>query len=398
MPEHQQRRKKYKKAFDMNFNVKPIFVTAFVLLSFRALAHQDVVYSVNKGNIHLQYLSGWGQLEVGNKIRIFVELSDKLIKAKFPNSEQLYIYFGHDYTKSDTTYYALGYGQFSFWDYEKYKSSNDVKANGLKIFIRDRDFDIKKMLLLINSGFSNIDFIKTNQSEYIIKTRYYNADTLNSIQFSQVAKYLSSSDNTVEKLLGEKYYRNIEKSKEESDIDYYFQNNKFHFYNTRKPEEEWSQSQGKYVVTKTFGEDILIIDNIFEIFGSIYDGHFVFINDSTFYFIPQLKDKIRGPFKIDNVRVGRPPIDKYYHESRPIEKFTLFIDKYRSYGKALFIPDSNLLVSNYDKLETDFIKSLFRKAADKEVKGSPNKTVIILLSLLGVCLVTIIWLVRRQRK
>lgn len=346
----------------------------------------------------MQYLSGWRELEVGNKIRIFLELSEKLIREKFPDSEQLYIYFGHDYTKRDTSYYALGYGQFSFWDYGKHKTSKDVKTSGLKILIRDRDFDIKKMLNLVNSAFSNITFIKSNQSEYIIKTRYFNADTLKSIQFSQVAKYLSSSDTAIEKLLKDKYYRNIEKAKEESDIDYYFQNNKFHFYNTRKPEEEWSQSQEKYVVAKTFGEDILTTDNIFEIFGSIYDGHFVFINDSVFYFIPQLKHPVRGPFKIDSIEAGRRPVFKYYHEYEPIEKFILFVDGYRNINKVLFIPDSNLVVSNYDSLENDFIKSLLRKTDNKKIGSKPGKTVIILLTLLGLCFVTIIWLIRRQRK
>jgi hypothetical protein len=389
---------KSKKKVSPDLLVNKSVLIAFVLLSFRSLAHQDVVYSVNKGNVHLQYLSGWGQLEVGNKIRIFLELSDKLIKEKFLNSEQLYIYFGHDYTKSDTSYYALGYGQFSFWDYKKYKTSNDVKANGLKILIRDRDFDIKKMLLLVNSALSNIAFIKNNQSEYIIKTRYSNADTLNSIPFSQVSKYLSSSDATVEKLLKEKYYRNIKKAKKESDIDYYFQNNKFHFYNTRKPEEEWSQTQGKNVVTKTFGEDILTTDNIFEIFGSINDGHFVFINDSTFYFMPQFKDTVRGPFTIDSIRAGRPPITKYYHEYRPIEKFILFIDNYSDYEKALFVPDSNFLVSSYDQIENNFVNSLFKKTDNKKIVSKPGKTVIILMTLLGLCFVTIIWLVRRQKK
>lgn len=253
------------------------------------------------------------------------------------------------------------------------------------------------MLQLVNSGFANIDFIKSNQSEYIIKTRYYNADTLKSIQFNQVAKYLSTSDATIEKLLQEKHYRNGEKAKEERDIDYYFQDNKFHFYNTRKPEEEWSESQGKYVVSKTFGEDILTTDNIFEIFGSVYDGHFVFINDSTFYFIPQLKGPIRGPFKIDSIAAGRPPITKYYHEYRPSEKFILFIDNYKSDEKALFIPDSNFLVSNYDKIENDFINGLLKKTDNPKIKNSPSKTTIILTVLLVLCLLTIIWLGRRQK-
>jgi hypothetical protein len=377
--------------------MKKIFLIVFVLISFSSFAYQDIVYSVNRGNIHLQYFTAWGELEISNKIIIFLQLSEKLIKDKFSNPDQLYIYFNHDYSKSRTTYYALSYGQFSFWDSEKYKTSKDIKANGLKIIIRDRDFDIKKMLLLVNSALINSAFVKNNQSKFIINTENYNPDTLNSIQFSQVAKYLTSSDSTVENLMKEKCYRNIKKTKEENEIDYYFQNNKFHFYNTRKSKEEWSQSQGRYVVTKTFGEDILTTDNIFEIFGSISHGHFIFINDSTFYFIPQLKDIIRGPFKIDNTRPGRPPIT-YYHEYKPIEKFILYTFSYRNNEKALFVPDSNFLVSNYDKIENNLINSLFKKKDNKEINSKPNKTVIILLTVLGLCFITIIRLVNLQRK
>jgi len=185
---------------------------------------------------------------------------------------------------------------------------------------------------------------------------------------------------------------------ENRDIDYYFQNNQFHFYNTREPEEEWSPTQGKSIVIKTFGEDILTVGDIYEIFGSIRDGHFIFINDSTFYFAPQLKDKIRGPFKIENVRAGRPPILKYYHEYRPIERFTLFIDNYSSYDKALFIPDSNLLISHYDSLENNFISDFFKKIDHKKMHNSLNKRIPVLSILLGLCFVLIIWLIRRPRQ
>src|SRR5687768_39581 len=149
--------------------MKSRFLIAIIFWSSSAFAHQDKIYSVNKGNVHLQYLSGWGGLEIDNKIKIFIEICDKLVKGKFGNSDQLYIYFGHDYTKRDNSHYALGYGQFSFWDYEKYKSSIDITAGGIKVFIRDKDFDIKRMLLLVNSAFSNIDFLKRNQSKYHIE-------------------------------------------------------------------------------------------------------------------------------------------------------------------------------------------------------------------------------------
>ena len=95
------------------------------------------------------------------------------------------------------------------------------------------------------------------------------------------------------------------------------------------------------------------------------------------------------------MRAGRPPITKYYHEYNPVEKFILFIDNYSNYEKVLFVPDSNFVVSNYDQIENDFINSLFKKTDGQKIKSSPGKTVIILLMLLGLCLATIIWLVRR---
>ena len=124
----------------MNLHMKPIYVIAFVLMPFSTLANMSITYSENKGNIHLEYQSGGGPLEIGNKIRIFLELSDKLIKDKFANSEQLYIYFARNYTKTDTSYYALGYGQFSYWDFKKNKTSKDVIAKGIKIIVRDERF------------------------------------------------------------------------------------------------------------------------------------------------------------------------------------------------------------------------------------------------------------------
>ena len=151
------------------------------------------------------------------------------------------------------------------------------------------------------------------------------------------------------------------------------------------------------MISKTFGERILTLDNIFEIFGSIYDGHFVFINASTFYYIPQLKDKVLGPYKIDSIVAGRR-VRQYYHENGHIEKFTLFIDNYINSSKVLFIPDNNLLVSNYDKFEDSFINGLLKKTDVKKTNGIKNKSVIILLALLGFSIAQIIWLFLRQRK
>lgn len=365
-----------------------------LLLSNRSSAHQDFILPFCKGNVHLESISGWVNMEIHQKVVIFVQLADKLVSGKFKNSEEIFIDFRHDYTKSDTSYYALGYGEFSYWDAERYRNANETHAKGLKVIIKDRDFDIKRVLLLLNFAIVNSDFVKANQSEYVIETRYRKeGDTLNSIRFDLVEKYYSTQDTFVDNLLKrEKIYRPLLKVKEARDIDYYFQDNKYHFYNTREPDEEWSDSLNKLVVVKTFGEDILTVNNVFEIVGEIRDGHLIFIDDSTFYYIPEYKDKVYGPYKIDSVQAGRRPIRTFQNDYR---KFYFYIDDHNSYRKVLFIPDSNLVVSNYGHFEDSLINYL---AADNgKTKSDQDNILLLSLTILELCLGVILLLSSKNR-
>ena len=362
-----------------------------------------MIFSVNKGNVHVKYLSGWQQFEIGYKVNILLELTDKLVRTKGYTSDNIYIYFEHDYTKSQKPYLALGYGDFSYMNYEEDKPSINVKKTGIKIIIRDRDLDTKKILTLINSALDNVTYINKNQKQLIIDLNLSingvdQYDTLISISANKVNKYQSSTDTTINRLLNEKIYRNLKKTNKNRAIDYYFQNDQFHFYNTREHDKEWSQETREYVETKTYGEDILIVDNVHEIFGSFNDGHFIFTNDSVFYYIPQLKDKVSGPFKVDSVKVGRRPILKYYHEYSPVNRFTLFVDNYQNYNKAIFFPDSNLVISNFDKIENDFINNLLKAQTNNNEPNKTDSKLIIILIFFALSIATNIWLSLKKRK
>ncbi|MEO8147541.1 MAG: hypothetical protein ABI723_07890 [Bacteroidia bacterium] len=390
--------------------MRKTLLIVFTFVCTATYAHEDIRISINKGNVHFEYLMGWEQFEINHKIDILLELSTKLLISKGYNATPFYIYFRHDYTKRDTSYYALGFGEFSYWDYEKTKSK-DIVTTGLKLIIRDRGFDIKEMLNLINSALMNINIIKANQKQLIIDLHsndngVLQYDTLYTISSDLVKKFLNSKDTTIERLMNEKIYRNYKPIRSGVDtIDYYFQNDKFHFYDTR--DEEWVA--GDYVKNQNYGKNILDVNNILEIFGSDNDGHFVFIDDSTFYYLPLNGDKFRGPFKVDSVRAGRPPTRKYYHENQPINRFTLFFDNYRFYNKALFFPDSNLVISNFDKIEDDLINKLIGKedikweehtsnTRPKKEDDKNNVAHFILLTILAVSIVLNLYLLSRKRK
>lgn len=337
-----------------------------------------------------------------NKVNILLELSERLINTKKYNKEEIYIYFNHDYTKRDTTYFALGYGQFEYWDWEHSKSSKETISNGLKLVIRDRDLDIPQLLNLINSAFQNIEYIKTKQKQLIIDRHsttngIAQYDTLSSVSSSIIKSYSSTVDSLVKELISEKTYRRLKRTDESGVIDYYFKDNQFHIYGTRDPEREWYQEQSEYY-SKKFGQDILVVDNILEIFGSYNDGHFVFVNDSVFYFIPQLQDKISGPFLVDSIRAGRPPVEKFYHEYSPIDRYTLFFDNYRGYKKAIFFPDSNVLVSNFDNIENKFITGLLQDQQTHIEVNSTNAKFLILLGALILSVLLNFWFWTNRQK
>jgi|GEM_PF-1423062 len=381
-----------------------IFIAILLFISSFTYAHQDFIWLINRKNIHFSYKTGWDEFEINEKVDILLHLLAKLVETKDHNHEQIYIYFNHNYTNRDSSYLALGYSPFTYReDYEKGKPTKEITTTGLKLVINERDFDIKELLNLVNSAFENVNFIKTNQEELIIDKHYIKNgvpqyDTLFSILPIHISKYLASSDTTIDQLINEKTYRHLKKVERSREIDYYYKNNKFHFYNTREPNTKWSKELEKHVVTNSYGEDILVVENIHEIIGNFNDGHFVFINDSTFYYIPQLKDKVRGPFKVDDVVTGRQPIHEYYSEYMGSKRFNIFFYNYSGYNKTVFFPDSNLVISNYNKLEEDFINELFNKKKTSQPNITYNIKLSFLLLVLVLSIVLNVWFLMRNVK
>lgn len=339
--------------------MKRILFFLFVLHISFVFGHQDRIISIQKRNLYLQYLIGWEKQEFGKQVQIFGHLAEKLIQKKGFNDEKIFIYFDHNYTHSDTNYCVLSYGSFNFD-----QNGKNTEYTGLKLIIRDYRIDIEKTLNLLASSFTNLDNIKQNQHRLLVDLHMMvngenQFDTLYTIPSTQVEKYAQKHDVLVQELVSKKTYSDLLGPDTLWNADYYYQNNKYHFYNTRNPETKYIPQKGRGVVVKTFGEDVLVVDNVLEICGEWNYGHFVFVNDSTFYYIPHLKDRVQGPFEVDSVLLGRPPVRKLSYDDYPLKKYTLHFYNYFNETKAVFLPDSNKVISNYQTVEAGFIKSLF---------------------------------------
>ncbi|MBK8345144.1 MAG: hypothetical protein IPL12_18775 [Bacteroidetes bacterium] len=147
-----------------------------------------------------------------------------------------------------------------------------------------------------------------------------------------------------------------------------------------KPLNSWNQKSDTTTFSNT-EQVILTVDNIYEIFGNYNDGFFIFIDDSSFYYIPQNMGIAKGMFVINGIRSGRRPLNEYDYQLSPFEHFILYFDSYRYQSEALFIPQRSIVISNYDKLEDDFIATLLPTNQLNEKNNSHKK-----LRIMGVCL------------
>ena len=363
----------------------------FTIFSFGSFAHEDHYVSYHKSNIYFQYRVGWEKMELDNKVNILIHLTEKLLVEKKIKDK---IYFNFAESHIDSAYCAVGFGKFV---YEDFRKNHRSEHNGLKINIVDNDIDIKELLNLVSVSFNNIQSIKRDQKQEIInlhlsingKDQY---DTLMSIPAKIVSKYKFTYDKFVEKIINLKTYSNLTGPETFWNLDYYYQNNKFHFYNTSESETKYNPRTGNDDIVKTFGEDILVVDNITETIGEWNYGHFVFINDSNFYYIPKLKSDVQGPFKLDSILFGRPPVRSLKYEHFGEGRFTMYFDNYLTITKALFIPEKKLLINNYHVLEGKSIQNYIKPDEAKKMKGNKEYTII---SIIGTfLLVSIILNVR----
>lgn len=326
-------------------------------------AHQDTQIAKRKKNVFMQYVVAFERQEYDEQCEILFYLTRKLVEERNYTGDVL-ISFDHDYLDWDSTYYALGFGDFKIlgWD----KGIQEFEGSGIKLIMQDSHIDIQKILTIIDNAISNVSKLKNEQKEHVHelmwivdgKSRY---DTLLSISAEKVAFYSTNISSVVERIVGQKTLREPENENRYSSLDYYYQNNQFHFYSSDNPSTVDPQFLGSRSgdTLKLYTDNLLVVNEISQIFGDSYYGQFVFINDSVFHYIKRKNNQVYGPFKVDSLILGRPPVHKWTRDFKPMLRYTLYFDSYKNYPvKALFVPDSNLLISNYHSIESEFVSNL----------------------------------------
>lgn len=352
--------------------MKTLLPVLFLFISSMIYAHQDITSSQNDGNLYLEHIMSFPKLEANNKVDIFYRLLDKLIKIKkYKTSCCLYFQY-IDANKKPSYTYTLGYGKADFVT----RAFEDKDIEGINLTVRTNDFDIKELLNLVNSAFENVELIKKSQKQIFIDLNMTSNgtpqfDTLNSIENNIIETYKQRNDSVVNQLIQEKTHKFLEKDYT-GELDYFYQNNQFHFYNNKD-------------------KVILSVNNIFEIFGNP-NFHFVFINDSMFYYFDRQDQNVSKLFTIkDMPDRGSPVYEFYYDMGLPARHFLIF-SYYGNLKKILFLPDEEKVISNYGEYEDELIDSFINK---KEEEKQSNDYLI--WWWLGISLVVNAWLLLRLK-
>ena len=370
------------------------------LISNVGFAHQDFTVCLRYGKLTVKYKTGFDEFELNNQMKIFGFLANRYIKDNFDTTKitDILFHFDHNYTKSDTNFCGIGYGKYKIWEFsqslEEYETD---RIKGVMIFVNAYKLNMHNALKMIDYSLKNEEIIQQNQKQLDFKTLTNPYYSLKTIPQSNIDKIIDINIPEIDTVLNIKLYRKLERNKQSRDIDYYIQNEKFHFYNTNKDAgKEFPNGEMK----GTYNEDILVLDYVKEIVGDYNIGHFIFNTDSTFYFIPQYKDTILGSFEIKNIRDGRQPILKFYNEWNP-NRFILFMNDYDSYNKVAFFPDYGILIQDYKAKEDSLINEILKiEQGQEKILNKDSRDWIKFLSIMlnGLLLISIIFVIKKRLK
>jgi len=369
----------------------------FVTLFLQGFAYRDIAFSLNRKNIHFKIQSGEYDRELYNKFKILLELSDKLVEQTNQNDLPIYLFFDSNSFNDGLTYSTIAYGKFEYKDF-KQKPSKIYNDKGLKINIRDVDFNIKETLNLIESSLHNLDFIKDNLCTYTFKPYYGDNIKLKSIPNDIVESFKKQTSTTVSEIIALKTLpKEIDTLKKvyHRDFDYYYQNDTFHFFSLKVPNIEWNEEQESYMESK-YGKYLFSTPTVTEIVGENDIDSFVFLNDSMFYYYQDKRNKVFGPLLIDGLERGRMNILKHTIENEPIKRITFY---FNGDDDVIFFPDSLVAISNFREREKDFILGLSSiNKVVKELKPKSKLTQILIGFLLISLVINIILIIRKGFK
>jgi len=401
--------------------MRNFFLCLLFLLSLKSSATESFNINISYGKVHFFADNLYESQEVANKVDIFLCLLKDFVHREEIN-EDVMVMLSDEYTYSpslrDTLMYSVSYRGFTYTTYDSCRkceygySRNEHNANGIVIKIRAREYRPREWLQLISAALRNQDLVKKEQNSYHIKSINKWAKDYDEMKIPYKTAYMLSrqKESIIDSLFAKKIY--CGSAMLNWHRVYYFKDSNFYFQELRGNVNEYLNQYNinevnipesfhhKFIAQKWLDtvNACLVTKNILQINPSQL-GDFVFINDSMFYF---LSNKVKGPFTLSNLHKYSIFDFKSYCMFKPVEYVIMEIENNKhkdGIERIFFCPDSSLIVRNYDSLEVDQVKQLFRKfRSNMQEVGISGKEKLLIISFvcLSVLLSSIIFLRRRD--
>lgn len=252
------------------------FICLIFVISFgakNAIAHRDICLVKDFGLVKLRLVFGFGYEEI-NKAQIIAKLVDSLRKS-YNYKKRIILDFKHRYFPhfpiKSKEYFISFDKQFLFLN-SYMQDTSDKEETCIVISSIDKNFDEEQILKLVEYAIKNVDYIKKKQKQIIYHDNFSDIN-VKTIDTNIIKKQLTlTTSDKIKEVLNWKVQKIPLNDKENNDISYYVQNQKFHIF----------IREDKYHKKDSV---VLVLDKIFQM-EVFRDGTgMVFDTDSSFYYI-----------------------------------------------------------------------------------------------------------------
>lgn len=309
-----------------------LFTLFFYLHSFKSYGFTHGVTYGYFGNVFYKARSDIEDINI-SKAKAY--LCFLYLKEYYPNFKEKV--FLEDYYNADP---SLSYYKFEGDQWQFAEHNRPIKGLGLRIILPS-EFKTEITLKFLDYGINNIKSLKQQKRKYYLTDILDRPDFLNIDSTILANLILSQPSEKIKATLNNKIYRNFDRKDPHLTSFYYFQNDKFYFYEIKKQDSVY-----------------LILDNIYNIVNEHYLGPIIFDSDSTFYFYNKNKKSLSQKLFI--------PKENFYYNSisSDLIKNRIYFE-YRNYwGKRkIYILNLNptILVAGFDDLEDKLIEEAIEK-------------------------------------
>lgn len=316
-----------------------------------SMAHRDFWEEKNFENVLVRIKTGYSYEEI-NKAWIIGELAQKLSEM-LNYKDTIFLDYDHFYVGHCEPDYFISYddGLIIDNDNQPFEQTPSFKKRRLVIREVSSIFSPHITLKLLEYAINNISKIESTQESIIYKQNYcsWKINTIDTLLIKDIIS--DSLSNRSRNILSSKVVRPKYEDSED-DINYYFQNNKYHIYYT------------EYRTDLSLDSiELLEVENIYQFTNISFNENITFDTDTSFYFIQgtnnphcskryliENTNQHYKPFEIDKIGSNKITLSFQYFDLENIEHKDRTIlyesdtDKlFQDLDKALHYSDKELI-------------------------------------------------------